>query len=81
MDRYINIFWELIVLVILLRIVLAWRRNRFDDTLGRWVYTVTEPLLRVFRAVIDTSRFGFDVAPVTTLVFFWLLKSLLIFLF
>lgn len=81
MDRYINFLWELIVLAILLRVVLSWRRNRFNDTLGRWVFTITEPLFKVFRAMIDTTRFGFDVAPLTTLFFLWLLKRLLVFLF
>ena len=81
MDRYIDFFCKLIVLLILLRIVLSWRKDKFGDLLGRWVYLLTEPIMRVFRLAIDTRGFGFDLSPVLALVFFWLLRELLIFLF
>lgn len=81
MDRYIDFFWELIVLLILLRVVLSWRKDKFNDTLGRWIYILTEPMLRIFRTVVDTQRYGFDVSPVLALIFIWLLRDLLVFLF
>lgn len=80
-DGLINFAWRVVVLLILVRVVLSWRRNRFSDPVGRWVYFITEPLLRPCRLLVDTRKQGYDIAPVVAWILLWIIRGILKFIF
>jgi YggT family protein len=70
--------------LIIAQVVLSWlvrfnvinTRNQFVNTVGNFLYAVTEPLLRPIRRFIPTIG-GFDISPVILLLLVQFVRLLL----
>lgn len=64
MYRIINLIFEVINILILIRILLSWlapySRNEFTNL----VYSLTEPILRPFRVLLPLGNLRMDLSPV-----------------
>jgi uncharacterized protein YggT (Ycf19 family) len=80
-DGLVNFVWRVLVLLILVRVVLSWRKSPFSGPISRWIHLIVEPLLELCRSLVDTRKHGFDVAPVVALVMLWIMRYILVVLF
>ncbi len=64
MYRIINLIFEVINILILIRILLSWlapySRNEFTNL----VYGLTEPILRPFRLLLPLGNLRMDLSPI-----------------
>lgn len=64
MYRIINLIFEIINILILIRILLSWlapySRNEFTNL----VYSLTEPILKPFRYLLPFGNLRMDLSPV-----------------
>ena len=56
--RVIDVFVNILDIIILARVVISWIRMSSDNPLFRFVYAVTEPLLGPVRRVVFKSPLG-----------------------
>ncbi|HHV46168.1 MAG TPA: YggT family protein [Tissierellia bacterium] len=78
--RAISILFEIIELLILVRIIMSWFRIGYYNTFGRIVYEMTEPILSFARELIN--RLGIntgilDFSPIVALLILRLIMTLL----
>lgn len=63
----IDVFFQLLSWAIVIRIVMSWLRTSRSNAGFRFLYDVTEPILRFFRNI--TPRVGYlDFSPVVAII-------------
>ena len=77
MINAINILFELLIYLLLIRIILSWLpHNRFHPIID-FIYQVTEPLLSPFRNMINPIG-GVDLSPIIVFFLLRLIQNYLI---
>lgn len=76
--QFINIFAELLIFAIFIRIILSWiRPMRSKSGFSGFLFEVTEPVLSIFRRIIP--RLGMiDISPIVAFLVIELVRSILI---
>lgn len=76
----INLVFEVLNILIFIRIALSWlapnSRNEFTDI----VYSITEPILRPFRMLIPIGHSRIDISPILAYFVLKLLRNLIFYL-
>ncbi len=75
---------ELYIWAVILSAVLSWlvafnvinTRNRFVDSVGTFLYRITEPALRPIRRIIPNLG-GIDISPVILILLLWFAQNLI----
>ena len=77
----VDIFFYLLEMLILVRILLAWIVGYQGGSVMRLLYNLTEPILQPVRNMVDKSPLGggvgLDFSPVFALILLRLVKALL----
>lgn len=76
--RLVNTVFDVINILILIRVLLSWVRPNPLAPGINLIYRLTEPLLAPFRGILPVGRVGLDFSPLLALLFFQLLRSLII---
>lgn len=65
-----NYLFELIYLLIFIRVILSWMRPNPNNSLIRIIYSMTEPLLEPFRRILHRFNIGgmVDFSPIFTIL-------------
>jgi YggT family protein len=71
------VFWVLQLLVFA-RVIISWVRVDRHHPLVRFIYQVTEPMLRPFRAVLRIGPGGLDFSPIILLFVLWIAQQIII---
>ncbi|WP_022819121.1 YggT family protein [Fusobacterium russii] len=80
---FYNLFYiinklELVIEILLgLRFVISWLAPNVRNSLTDLIYSLTEPLLRPFRAILSFGNFGIDLSPIILIFVIRMLKSIL----
>ncbi len=77
--RSLQILVEFLQILILVRIVMSLMRIDINNTLGRFVYELTEPILAPARALLASLRINtgmLDFSPIVAMLFLRLILSL-----
>ncbi|HHW92426.1 MAG TPA: YggT family protein [Firmicutes bacterium] len=74
----VNTIFDLINLLIIIRVLLSWLRPNLYAPGIRLIYKLTEPLLAPFRNLLPMGTPGLDFSPIIALIFFQLLRRLLL---
>ncbi|WP_297598087.1 YggT family protein [uncultured Cetobacterium sp.] len=61
--RAINLTFEIINILILIRIVISWLAPYSRNDFTNFVYSVTEPILKPFRTLIPLGNSRIDLSP------------------
>jgi YggT family protein len=76
MYQLISGVFDLVYLLLLIRILLSWLpHDRYHPLIQR-LYQVTDPILRPFQSIFPTS-IGIDFSPLFAFVFLGILKSII----
>lgn len=62
--RIINLVFEVLNILILLRIVISWLAPNSRNDFTNLVYSLTEPMLKLFRTLIPMGNFRIDFSPI-----------------
>nr|WP_307775428.1 YggT family protein [uncultured Cetobacterium sp.] len=62
--KLINLAFEIVNILILIRILLSWLAPYSRNEFTNFVYGVTEPILRPFRTLIPMGNLRIDLSPV-----------------
>lgn len=78
--RAVSILFEIIEMLILVRIIMSWFRISFYNTFGRIIYEMTEPILSFARELIN--RLGIntgilDFSPIVALLILRLILTVI----
>lgn len=78
MAQFVNIFAELLIFAIFIRIILSWIRPvKASSGFSKFLFEVTEPVLSVFRRIVP--RLGMiDISPIIAFMVIEFARSLLI---
>ena len=73
------IFWtfELIQYLIIARVFLSWVPIRLNSQITQFIYSLTEPLLVLFRRLIPFSTGGLDLSPILVLIALRIIQNIL----
>ena len=78
----IGLFFYFLEILIFVRIILSWVRPGYNSGIGRFLYTMTEPILGPVRDMLDRSPlgggYGLDFSPIFALILMRLVQTLLI---
>lgn len=77
----INIIGQLFYIyniIILLRVFLSWVNPDPYNPIVRFIYDITEPVLRPFRVILRTGSIGFDFSPIIAFIVLSIIRDLLI---
>tara|TARA_B100000959_G_scaffold281300_1_gene345045 strand:+ start:786 stop:1037 length:252 start_codon:yes stop_codon:yes gene_type:complete len=73
----INILFELLIWLLIIRIILSWLpHNRYHPIIGL-IYKITEPILEPFRNMINPIG-GIDLSPIIVFILLRLIQNYLI---
>lgn len=78
--RAIGILFEIIELLILVRIIMSWFRINSYNTFGRIIYELTEPILSLARELINKIGINtgiLDFSPIVALLILRLILALI----
>lgn len=76
--RAIDILFEIIELLILVRIIMSWFRISYYNTFGRIIYELTEPILSLARELINKLGINtgmLDFSPIVALLILRLIQA------
>lgn len=71
------VFWVLQLLVFA-RVIISWVRVDPYHPVVRFIYQVTEPMLRPFRRVLRVGPGGLDFSPIILLFVLWIAQRIII---
>lgn len=78
----IGLFFYFLEMLIFVRIILSWLPMGYNSAIGRFLYTMTEPILGPVRDMVNKSPlgggFGLDFSPIFALILMRLVQTLLI---
>lgn len=74
----VNTLFDFLYLLIIIRVLLSWLRPDPYAPGIRLIYRLTEPLLAPFRGLLPAGTMGLDFSPLIALIFFQLLRRLLL---
>ena len=74
----VNLAIQAYILIIIARAVLSWVNPDPSNPIVRFLYRVTEPVLRPIRDRLPTLAMGLDLSPVVVLAALWFLDSFLV---
>tara|TARA_B110000116_G_C16292255_1_gene339956 strand:- start:149 stop:397 length:249 start_codon:yes stop_codon:yes gene_type:complete len=69
---------EMIYWIIIARVFLSWIPINISPQIKRIIYTLTEPLLDLFRKIIPVFKSGLDLSPMLVLITLKVLQAILI---
>ena len=75
----INMFFNIVFLLILARIILSFLPQYRASTIGEMVYGITEPILAPFQRLIPPLGM-FDISPMVAIIVLGIVQQLLLFL-
>lgn len=83
LSRAIDVFFQVLEWLIFIRIILSWiPLFGINNSVGRLIYQLTEPILGPCRRMLDKSPLGggmmLDFSPVIALILMVLIKQLLL---
>ncbi|WP_352399235.1 YggT family protein [Anaerotignum sp.] len=80
--RAVDLFFYVMELLIFGRILLSWLPLGYNNPIGQFLYTMTEPILGPCRRMLDKSPLGggmmLDFSPVIALILMMLAKQLIL---
>ncbi len=80
--KAVDVFFYVMELLIFGRIILSWLPMGFNNPIGQFLYSMTEPILGPCRRMLEKSPLGggmmLDFSPVIALILMMLLKQLLL---
>ena len=80
--KTVDVFFQVIYLLIFVRILLSWVNLGRNSTIGNMIYALTEPILGPVRAMLDKSPIGggmmLDFSPVIALFIMNIVKMVII---
>lgn len=68
--KLVNQIFMIYNYIILFRVVLSWVSASSYNPVVKFIYDITEPVLRPFRVIFRTGNLGIDISPI--IVFFLL---------
>jgi len=69
---------EMIYWIIIARVFLSWIPINISPQIKRIIYTLTDPLLDLFRKIIPVFKSGLDLSPMLVLITLKVLQAILI---
>lgn len=78
--RIINLAFEIINILIMIRIILSWLAPNSRNEFVSIVYLVTEPILKPFRILIPMGYSRIDLSPILAYFALKLLRNLVFYL-
>jgi len=72
----IQILFSAYELILLLRVIFDWLHIPQTNSIIRWMYTITDPLLAQIRRLMPVSFAGFDFSPVVAMILLRLLRGI-----
>ena len=83
MIRIVNVFFQFIDFMILLRVILSFFPNPINPTISRFIYDFTEPILAPFRNLLERliprgPGLYLDFSPVLAFLFLDFLRAIII---
>lgn len=75
---FINILFNLLIIVLFIRIILSWFRISEDNALVQILFNITNPILLPFQKIIPPLGM-IDFSPIAAFIALEILKELLIF--
>ena len=76
----INLIFQLLYLCLIARIVLSWIDHNPYNEIIRWIYRISDPLIRPFQDLLPPLRIGLDLSPILALFALGLLRRLILWL-
>ena len=76
-----GIIWlaiEMIYWIIIARVFLSWIPINISPQIKKIIYTLTDPLLDLFRKIIPVFKSGLDLSPMLVLITLKVLQAILI---
>ena len=74
----INLFFQVYILLIVVRAILPWiPHNRFNPLIA-FVYEVTDPILQPIRRGLPPMKIGIDASPFVAIVLLWILQQIIL---
>jgi len=70
-------FWALQLLV-LARVIISWVPSVRYHPLAQWITSVTDPMLRPFRAMVPVGAGGVDFSPMILLIVLWIAQRMIL---
>ncbi len=67
-----------IQLLVLIRVIASYFIRDFSNPIYRVLYSITEPFLSPFRAILPKSSMGLDFSPIICYLFIEILRSIVI---
>lgn len=82
LDKAVGSFFYIMELLIFGRILLSWLPLGFNNPIGKFLYSMTEPILGPCRKMLDKSPLGggmmLDFSPVIALILMMLARQLIL---
>ena len=69
---------EMIYWIIIARVFLSWIPINISPQIKKIIYTLTDPLLDLFRKIIPVFKSGLDLSPMLVLITLKVLQAILI---
>lgn len=79
MIEIIDIIFRLYELILVVRVIMSWVQIESGHPVVKFIYDMTEPVLRPIRNILPTERIGIDFSPLIVLFILEILKKALIY--
>lgn len=76
LGQFVNIFFNVLWLAILARVLLSWLPNLPPNPIVQFVYDITEPILRPLRRILPPLGGMIDLSPMAAMLLLWVLQQI-----
>ena len=76
--QVIDMVFNILQIVIIVRVVLSWISHNPSNQFIRIIYQVSEPILKPIREILPITGMGFDLSPIVAFFLLGLLKKILL---
>ncbi|GFI61492.1 hypothetical protein IMSAG049_00651 [Clostridiales bacterium] len=80
----INVFFRVLYILIIIRVLLSWIPNSRYSTIGNLIYTLTEPIMGPVKRMMDKSPIGggmmLDFSPVIALFILDIIQMIMLYI-
>ena len=78
MYQLINLIYQILYMCLIARVVLSWIDHNPNNEIIKWVYKISDLIIRPIQRILPPMNIGIDISPIIAIIVLGFIKGLIL---
>jgi YggT family protein len=78
MYQLINLIYQILYMCLIARVVLSWIDHNPNNEIIKWVYKISDLIIRPIQRILPPMNIGIDISPIIAIIILGFIKGLIL---